>query len=120
MKHLTFNKRLRNFVRALSFKTIVVTMFFLFSNESKPHDSYYVSVTFDNGETHYISSKIVKKQAELMQTIEGNLDKQKAFAEYFEWEKTVRQDATACGIVANAKYMASWGLNALPYRATQK
>ena len=90
MKHLTFNKRLRNFVRALSFKTIVVTMFFLFSNESKPHDSYYVSVTFDNGETHYISSKIVKKQAELMQTIEGNLDKQKAFAEYFEWEKTVR------------------------------
>lgn len=90
MKHLTFNKRLRNFVRAFIFKTIVVTIFFLFTNKSKPHDSYYVSVTFDNGETHYISSKIVKKQAELMKEIEYNIDKQKAFAEYLEWEKTVR------------------------------
>ena len=33
MKHLTFNKRLRNFVRAFIFKTIVIMSLFLFTNE---------------------------------------------------------------------------------------
>jgi hypothetical protein len=69
---------------------IVIGCFFVFTNEGKPQDCYYVAVTFENGETHYISSKIVKKQGELMDVIEYNRDKQKTIAEYLEWERTVR------------------------------
>lgn len=69
---------------------IVIGCFIVFTNEGKPQDCYYVAVTFENGETHYISSNTVKKQGELMEIIEYNRGKQEFIDEYCEWERTVR------------------------------
>lgn len=90
MKNLTFNKRLCNFTKITLFKLIVVMSFLIFTNEGKPKDSYYVAVTFDNGETHYISSKIVKKQEELMEEYVNYQVKQESIAEYIKWELKAR------------------------------
>lgn len=90
MKHLTFNKRLRNFVRTFLFKTIVIMALMLFTNKNLPIEVSFVKVYEDENVTIYHSLDVVKKQDELTRVYDDYHRKQKAIAAYIEWERTIR------------------------------